>query len=553
MLRSLRIKNLALIDDLTWELESGLNILSGETGAGKSILIDAFNLLLGERADKSLVRDGAEECMVEGRIENAGHLDPILEDSGLELGQDGELYLKRTFSASKPGRQFINGSPAPLQVLKKIGDVLADMHGPHDHQSLLSNDSQLEALDAYGGLSNVRTEYSKRYREYQKLRAELQELNNTPAGDLQQQLDFLDQQISEIRDAKLSASEEEELERDYRVGSNSRRILELAGSAQGILNEGESNVVSLLAQVQKYLVEWENLDPKVAALAELNAGVSAQLQDLARELQELAEATELDAERLRQIEERLNLVQSLKRKYGPNVPAILEKLEALEQKRESLSNREEYARKLKERIAAEDKALLKMAGELSKQRNEAAPKLAREISKQLKELGFKQAGLSIVLQALEVLGKDGLDRVEFSFAPNPGESAKPLKAIASSGEMARVMLAIKSVLAERDSIPILIFDEVDANVGGETALAVGKRLRELSKAHQVLCITHLPQVAAAGHSHFRVQKDIVKGRTITLLETLNGKQRIEELARMLGDKGATAQSLAESLLKQFQA
>ena len=552
MLRSLRIKNLALIDDLTWELESGLNILSGETGAGKSILIDAFNLLLGERADKSLVRDGADECLVEGRIENADYLNPILEECGLELCQAGELFLKRSFSISKPGRQFINGSPAPLQVLKKIGDVLADMHGPHDHQSLLSNDSQLEALDAYAGLAVERRTFSARYREFQKLRVELEELNRTPAGDLQQQLDFLDQQISEIQNARLNPEEEQQLERDYRVGSNSRRILELAGAIQGFLNEGEGDVVSLLAQVQKQLQEWENLDPQVAALAELNAEVSRQLQELAREVQDRAEATELDAERLRQIEDRLNLIQGLKRKYGPNVAAILEKLAALEQKRGELSNREEYAARLKEKLVVEEKALLGLAEKLSGKRKVAGPGLAKEISKQLKELGFKQAGMSIVLQSLESMGRDGLDRVEFSFAPNPGESAKPLKAIASSGEMARVMLAIKSVLAEKDSIPILIFDEVDANVGGETAVAVGKRLRELSSAHQVLCITHLPQVAAAGHRHYRVQKEVLKGRTVTQLETLDGAARLEELAPMLGDTSTQARGLAESLLKQFK-
>ena len=552
MLRSLRIKNLALIDDLTWELEPGLNILSGETGAGKSILIDAFNLLLGERADKSLVRDGADECLVEGRMENAEYLNPVLEECGLELCQAGELFLKRSFSLSKPGRQFINGSPAPLQVLKKIGDVLADMHGPHDHQSLLSNDSQLEALDAYAGLTAERQVFSGRYREYQKMRAELEEINRTPAGDLQQQLDFMDQQISEIRDAKLNPDAEEQLERDYRVGSNSRRILELAGTIQGLLVEGEGDVVSQLAQVQKQLQEWENLDPQVAALAELNAGISTQLQELAREVQDRAEATELDAERLRQIEERLNLVQSLKRKYGSTVATILEKLAALEQKRGELSNREEYAAQLKKKLTSEERALHGLAEKLSGARNSAGPKLAKEISRQLKELGFKQAGMSIGLQTMESMGRDGLDRVEFSFAPNPGESAKPLKSIASSGEMARVMLAIKSVLAEKDSIPILIFDEVDANVGGETAVAVGRRLRELSSAHQVLCITHLPQVAAAGHRHYRVQKEVLKGRTVTQLETLEGSSRLDELARMLGDKGPQAKGLAESLLKQFK-
>jgi DNA repair protein RecN (Recombination protein N) len=551
MLRSLRIKNLALIDDLTWELDGGLNILTGETGAGKSILIDAFNLLLGERAEKSLVRDGADECVVEGSIANAEFLNPLLEENGLELCEDGELFLKRNFGLTKTGKQFINGSPAPLQVLKKIGDALADMHGPHDHQSLLSNAAQLQALDAYSDLTSARAEVSKLFHSLQKLRSELDELNNTPTGDLQQQLDFLDAQIEEIHDAKLQETEEEQLDRDYRVGSNSRRILEIAGAIENILSEGEGDVLSLLASVQKQFAEWQHLDPEISSLAEQNVAVVAQLQELSRDVQLRAESTELDAERLQQIEERINLVQSLKRKYGKTVSLVLERLAELETKRAGLANREERVRELKKLITSADQGLMTKAETLSKDRKKAAPLLAKEISKQLKELGFKQADLTIQIEHNTAVSVDGLDRVEFCFAPNPGESAKALKAIASSGEMARVMLAIKSVLAAEDSIPILIFDEVDANVGGETALAVGKRLRALSKGHQVLCITHLPQVAAAGHQHFSVQKSVSKGRTITQLETLTGKSRVQELARMFGDKGSTAQSLAESLLKQF--
>jgi DNA repair protein RecN (Recombination protein N) len=552
MLRSLRIKNLALIDDLAWELGDGLNILTGETGAGKSILVDAFNLLLGERAEKSLVRDGAEECVVEGRIANAGFLNSLLEENGLELCQDGELFLKRGFGAARGGRQFINGSPAPLQVLKKIGDLLADLHGPHDHQSLLSNASQLRALDAYSALTAKRAEVGALFREWRKLQSELEELNNTPAGDLLQQLEFLDQQIGEIRGAGLDEAGDAQLERDYRTGSNSRRILEIAGTAGNILSEGEGDVLSLLAAVQKQFAEWQQLDPEISPLAEQNTAIVAQLQELARDIRQRAEATELDAGRLQQIEQRLNLVQGLKRKYGSTVGAILGRLAELEAKRAGLANREERVRELGRLAAAAERSLTAKSEALGKERRKAAPALAREISRQLKDLGFEQADLSIHVERNAAVGADGLDRVEFCLAPNPGEPAKPLRAIASSGEMARVMLAIKSVLAEEDSIPILIFDEVDANVGGETALAVGKRLRALAKGHQVLCITHLPQVAAAGHWHFSVRKSVAKGRTVTQLEALAGKSRVQELARMFGDKGSMAQSLAESLLGQFR-
>ena len=551
MLRSLRIKNLALIDDLTWELEPGLNILTGETGAGKSILIDAFNLLLGERADKSLIRDGADECVVEGTLSDLAHLNGLLEESGLEPCTDGELYLKRTLSVSKAGRQFINGSPAPLQVLKQVGDLLADMHGPHDHQSLLSNESQLKALDAFAGLTEEAGGLSLRYSAILKIRQELEELNRAAEGDLERQLAFLDEQIAEIREAGLNPEEEQKLEGDYRAGTHSQRILELGGSIQNLLVESESDVSGLLAQVQRFLHEWISLDPEAQKLADANASIVAQVQDLAREVTDRADATELDAERLKQIEERLNRVQSLKRKYGQTVEAVLEHLVELETRREYLANREVSSRQLKERLGQEEKEFKRQAEALSRQRLKSAPVLAAEVSSQLRELGFKRADFSVGLASQE-LRREGIDHVEFGFAPNPGESSKPLKAIASSGEMARVMLAIKSVLAEKDSIPVLIFDEVDANVGGETAVAVGHRLRELAKAHQVLCITHLPQVAAAGHRHYRVVKDTSKGRTTTSLEVLEGKSRLDELARMLGDKSQTAKSLAESLLKQFQ-
>jgi len=551
MLRSLRIKNLALIDDLTWELEPGLNILTGETGAGKSILIDAFNLLLGERADKSLIRDGADECVVEGTLSDLAHLNGLLEESGLEPCTDGELYLKRTLSVSKAGRQFINGSPAPLQVLKQVGDLLADMHGPHDHQSLLSNESQLKALDAFAGLTEEAGGLSLRYSAILKIRQELEELNRAAEGDLERQLAFLDEQIAEIREAGLNPEEEQKLEGDYRAGTHSQRILELGGSIQNLLVESESDVSGLLAQVQRFLHEWISLDPEAQKLADANASIVAQVQDLAREVTDRADATELDAERLKQIEERLNRVQSLKRKYGQTVEAVLEHLVELETRREYLANREVSSRQLKERLGQEEKEFKRQAEALSRQRLKSAPVLAAEVSSQLRELGFKRADFSVGLASQE-LRREGIDHVEFGFAPNPGESSKPLKAIASSGEMARVMLAIKSVLAEKDSIPVLIFDEVDANVGGETAVAVGHRLRELAKAHQVLCITHLPQVAAAGHRHYRVVKETSKGRTTTSLEVLEGKSRLDELARMLGDKSQTAKSLAESLLKQFQ-
>ncbi|NJK91377.1 MAG: DNA repair protein RecN [Blastochloris sp.] len=552
MLRSLRIKNLALIEELTWELDEGLNVLSGETGAGKSILIDAFSLLLGGRAEQSLIRDGAAECLVEGILAVGPEVDALLEEAGLEKSQDGELLLKRSFNTQKQNRQFINGSPATLQVLKKIGDILVDMHGPHDHQSLLSTDKQLEALDAYADHLPALSAYQTKHREVLRLGQEIQELESFDQRNLQEELDFLDHQIQEIDAAKLSPEEEEKVDQNYQIAANAQRLMEMGNTIYGILSEQDESVLAQLARVQRLLRDWQQIDTTVEEFVHRNESVIAQLQDLTRDLQDRVERIDLDAGQLAQLEERLNLIQHLKRKYGSTVEAVLTKAIELRQRREALAGREAGLQQLRQALILVQKERDQLAGELRQGRNKFAPKLGRDISQQLKDLGFKQAEFKVERQDLEVPGLRGQDGIEFQFAPNPGESARALRSIASSGEMARVMLAIKTVLAEKDKIPVLIFDEVDANVGGETALAVGKRLRRLADKHQVLCITHLPQVAAAGHVHFRVEKNVIKGRTLTQLQLLEGKERLGELSRMLGDQSSAARDLASSLLSQFK-
>ncbi len=551
MLRSLRIKNLALIEDLTWELHEGLNILSGETGAGKSILIDAFNLLLGGRAEQALIRDGATECLVEGLLDASDDLDALLVEAGMEPCQDGELLLKRSFTTQKQNRQFINGSPATLQVLKKIGDILVDMHGPHDHQSLLSIDHQLGALDAYGGLGELVSLYQEQQKKTQSIEQEIQQLESFDQRNLQEELDFLDHQLQEIESAKLSPEEESSAQQNFQIASNAQKLIELGNTVTGILSESEESVMSQLARVQRQLREWQQIDNSTEELVSQNECVISQIQELVRDVQDRVERIDLDSSLLKSLEERLDLIHTLKRKYGSTIEAVLAKGLELQAKRESLAGREEKLIKLKVDLKLATAQRKKHGDELTESRKKFSPKLSKEVSSQLKELGFKQSEFTVQLENLEAAGSRGFNRVEFQFAPNPGESARALRSIASSGEMARVMLALKSVLAEKDKIPVLIFDEVDANVGGETALAVGKRLRQLAKKHQVLCITHLPQVAAAGHVHFRVEKKLLKGRTLTLLENLERKERVSEMARMLGDSGSTAKELANSLLAQF--
>lgn len=558
MLEILRIRNLAVIQDLTWELGDGFNILTGETGAGKSILIDAFNLLLGVRADKKLIRDGANDCSIEAVINNAmvgkrgQELSKIFEEFGIESDMDGSLLLKRSFSLKGQSRQFVNGSPTTLQALRKIGDLMVDMHGPHDHQSLLSTESQLAALDAFGKLDDKVAAFREKFTEWRKASRELAELTQTEAGNWEEQIDFLDHQIKEIEEAELTEEDGDALEQEYQVATHSRRIMEMAGSAEELLsNDSTNDVLSQLAEVQRYLQDWGQIDPSAEHLAELNETAIAQLNDLRAEVESAAARTEIDGERLAELEDRLNLVQDLKRKYGGSIASTLEKLTEMQERRAGMADREGRIEELKQGIETLGEDLDGVADELAEARRRVAPSLAEEITAQLKFLGFNQSEFSIELNERDDLKSDGGDDIEFNFAPNPGQAARPLRAIASSGEMARVMLAVKTVLAREDAVPILIFDEVDANVGGETAKAVAGRLRELARNHQVLCITHLPQVAAAGHAHFRVLKEVVEGQTTTGLKQLDDSGRIEELSRMLGGVSNSSAALAQSLMQEL--
>jgi DNA repair protein RecN (Recombination protein N) len=556
MLVSLRIRNLALIEDLTWELGPGFNTLTGETGAGKSILIDALSLLLGERADKTLIRTGADACSVEAELELAdkdrlAQIQALLAEIGAEPCEGRALLLKRSISAAGANRQFINGSPVSLVGLKSVGDLLVDVHGPHDHQSLLATEKQAELLDAYGKLNPLRAECATAYRALREIEQErvALELSET---EREQRLSLLKHQVGEIESAKLQPDDDVRIENEYRAASNAQNILEQAGIITSLITDSESAALTQLAQVERALTAWQRMDDSISEAESLNRQIIVQLQELAATVQERAERVDLDPAQLRQLEERLNLVQSLKRKYGGTVEAVLAFGQNASSQLAALEGRTEFLAALAGREKTARAALEKAATELSKERKKIAGPLGEKISQELRALGFNKAVFQIELTPTSALGASGGDHVEFIFAPNPGEAARPLRAIASSGEMARVMLAVKTTLAEVDEIPILIFDEVDANVGGETAGQVGKKLRGLGRSHQVLCITHLPQVAAQGQNHFAVEKKVKQNRTLTELTRLEGASRERELARMLGGQTTAALALAKSLLVEAE-
>jgi len=555
MLRHLRIKNLALIDELTWELCPGLNILTGETGAGKSILIDGLNLLLGQRADRTLIRSGEDACLVESvfELEDAKLLkrvNRLLEEHGAEACDGPSLLLKRSLSTGGSNRQFANGSPVTLALLKALGEELVDLHGPHDHQSLLNADRQLGILDAYGKHDTARAAYKETYQELSALRQRIADLQGNEQQRVQR-AEMLRYQLKEIDAVAPADGEDEQVENEHSTASHAREILELGSGLGNLLSEDEDAVLSKLATVERELGRWAQLDARAAELLELNRSAIANLQELADEITDRAEAVDLNAERLAELETRLSDLHKLKRKYGPTIADVLAYAEEARAELDGLQGDGSDIGALEKQAQGLEEKARELAAKLTRQRQKTGKPLGKDIEAQLRGLGFRQAHFRIALTPREDLGPTGLDRVEFILAPNPGEEPRPLRAIASSGEMARVMLAIKTTLAKVDRVPTLIFDEVDANVGGETATAVGKRLREVGESHQVLCITHLPPVAAAGHRHFSVRKEVRGKRSLTALDLLDGKPRQAELARMLGGQTDQSLELAGSLLSSY--
>jgi DNA repair protein RecN (Recombination protein N) len=546
----LRIRNLALVEELEWQMAPGFVAVTGETGAGKSIIIGALQLLLGERADKSLIRTRADLCTVEAVFSGKGlqKLNPQLAEAGIEPCEN-DLILKRTLSSTGTNRQFINASPTTLSVLKNLGDQLVDLHGPHDHQSLLSPETQLRLLDSFARGEQQLEEYRKYYRQLQILLVEHAALNTAETAR-EQELDLLRHQITEIESAKLVASEEEEIEKRYKLASNSKRLIELASAIANKLSEADNAVLSQLAETQRLLRELEKIDGSVAELASTHAASVVELSEIARALSAYAEKLDLDPEQLAALEQRVSLFETLKRKYGGSIAEVIAFGERATERIQKIEGRDAELERLAKEI---DNVRVQMtrAGEASRKlRVKAAPKLSENIRRNLRDLGFRQSEFEAQLSALEKPGPSGFDAVELLFSPNPGEPLKPLRAIASSGEISRLMLAIKSALAEHDAIPLLVFDEIDTNVGGEIAHAVGAKMQRLGRDHQVICITHLPQVAANASAHFVVTKDVARGRTFSNLHEVTGEARQEEIARMLGGKSDSALKLAASLLKK---
>jgi DNA repair protein RecN (Recombination protein N) len=537
------------VESLDWELASGFSVVTGETGTGKSVIVGALKLVLGERADKSLIRTGADQCSVEAlfELDDIAETDQMLGEQGIDACEEGQLLLKRIFSVSGGNRQFINGSQTTLGVLKQVGDGLVDLHGPHDHQSLLSSDQQLVLVDAFAEHRESLQKYRATFQELSGLRRKREELLEQTTD---QNLDLWRHQLRELESANLQPSELQTLQARYSVASNARRLIEVSGTILQQLTVAEGSVLKQLAEIARQLREIKRLDESATELMHAHEAAAIELEELERSIVIYRTRLEIDPEALRWMEDRLNFLLGLQRKHHRDESGLLELVEELKSRLERLDRREEMLAQIDAQLMSEARTLTLLGGELTRSRTRAARCLSKSIQTHLKDLGFGQAAFEIRIDPLTEPRTTGFETVEFLFAANPGEPLKPLRAVASSGEISRVMLAVKTALAQQDLVGLLVFDEIDANVGGEIAHSIGTKMRSLGENRQVVVITHMPQVAAAASRQFNVSKSVKQGRTRTSLTEVAGESRIQEVARMLGGSTKSAIEHARELLKR---
>jgi len=559
VLTELRIRNFAIIEEIGLEFSEGFTVFTGETGAGKSILVDAVDLLVGGRASADLIRAGADEAEVSGvfSLTAGGPVAKFLHEQDLLGSGESELILRRVLSREGRNRVHVNGRPTPLSVLQSLRGLLVDIHGQHEHQSLFKPAVQLDLLDEFGGLADARADYTAVFETWRGLEARLAE-HRSALVDRQAREDLLRYQVEEIAGAHLRAGEDRELERARLLLSQSRRLAELVQATYGPLYEEESSILQSLGGLAGSLKELAAIDAELVEDRDRFAEAQAQLMDLAQRLRAYRDKLEFDPERLEKIEERLDLIRRLIKKYGGSLEEAIKLGEQAKRNLQELESGDEALKELSQQVAEAREKVIKLAQALSSKRTKAAGEMEKRLERELKDLRMEHAKFRIAVEQEPStdgpqLTSTGSDRVESLFSSNLGESPLPLARIASGGELSRVMLAMKTVLAEEDRVPVLIFDEVDAGIGGAVSEVVGKRLRELSRhGHQVFCITHLAPIAAQAQQHFAVTKAAKSGRTVTQVVTLDKAGRVEEVARMLGGEKITPtiRSTASEMLKQ---
>jgi DNA repair protein RecN (Recombination protein N) len=565
LLVELSISNLAIIDHLRLQFSAGFNVLTGETGTGKSIIIDAVSLLLGARASTDLVRTGADGAAVEGVFQLDAETLRALQDEFGALGllddaelAAGELIVRREVSAGGRSSARVNGRAVTQSVLRDLGRHLIDIHGQGDQLTLLQARRHIDFLDRYGGLEEPRAEVAGVVRRLREVREALRALQRD-ARELARRVDLLTFQVDEIRAARLHPDEEADLRRERTLLANAEKLKLLADSVYELLFEGEErqrSVVDQLGAVVDHMAALQKVDDTLGEQSQTVETALYQLEELARTMRAYRDEVAYDPQRLEQVEERIDLIANLKRKYGDTIAEVLAFADRAQEELDGISHSEERQEELRQTEVELLGELGALAENLSVARRAAAEALTARVESELKQLGMEHARFIVATDraeaadGLELGGRriafdaTGIDRIEFLIAPNPGEDPKPLASTASGGEASRLMLALKTALSEADPVPTLIFDEIDAGIGGRTGRIVGRKLWDLSREHQVFCVTHLAQMASYGETHLRVEKDVVGGRTLSKVQALSPEERVNELALMLG--GAATESTRRS-------
>ncbi|NKB67037.1 MAG: DNA repair protein RecN [Candidatus Latescibacteria bacterium] len=564
MLVRLYIKNFALIEEVEIEFGAGLNVITGETGAGKSILLGALNSILGGSVNADLVRSGADKCIVEGLFEFASG-DPVegrLEAVGAEL-DDGQLIVRRDIGAGGRSRAYVNGLGTSLKALKEIGSVLVDLHGQHEHQSLLNVNLHATFLDDFGALGKGRQQVRQAYRQQRQTQNALERLL-TERQQLVREEEMRQFQLQEIRTLDPQVGEEERLEGELRVLGNRETLVALASQLYERLYQAEGSVVEQLGQDRRNMANLVEGDPGLNELGEAFEGLIYGVEDLASSLRAYAQNTDRDPGRLDQLNERLDGLRRLKKKYGGTLEDVAEFGRHLAQQESRAEDLDQEIAQRQAELADQRGAFAHACLRLSAQRQRQGQRLARAVDKGLKGLGMAQAHLTVALVPAEEeeglverdgkrwrAGEEGMEKVEFYIAANAGEGPRPLARIASGGEISRIMLALKEVIAENDTVATLVFDEIDVGISGRIAAAVGKKLEGLAQSHQTIVITHLPQIASMAHRHFSVRKRLVRGRTVTEVVALEEAERTEEIAHLLAGETVsdTARQHAQEMLE----
>jgi len=557
MLAQLVITDFAIIDSLSTSFSGGLNILSGETGAGKSIIINAANLILGGRASPDLIRTGANRAVVEAlfHLPLQSPLSSVLKE--MDIPFNGELLIKRAISKQGKSKVWINGTLATLQMISKIGPHLISVSGQNEHQLLLKPDSHLFILDDFGGLTKDRIVLNELYHDYYSLKEKTESLR-THLKEEAERRELTQFQIKEIEEAKLVPGEDTELEAEKSRLIHVERLIDIAFHGYQALYEKDESVLSILSVLAKNMDKGVTIDHRLEHFKKQLESTQAQLEDVALELRDFYSQLKDDPKRLEEVEERLQLIKRLKKKYGSSIESILSFKEELSQKEYQLTQKKEELKRLEIQIEKKGEHLLNQATKLSLKRHEIAKEFEKKVEEELHLLDMAGTRFQIKFISNEsggpisadmvdsTLTADGLDVVEFMISPNVGEDLRPLAKIASGGELSRIMLALKTILARSGLVETLVFDEIDSGIGGATAAVVGEKLRSLANYHQILGITHLPQIASCGEKHFLVEKRVSKGRTRSFISLLDRKSRINEIARLLGGRTISEKTLAHA-------